>query len=92
MVIGTWLGIPWWIRLLGGAAIAAVLALLLSNAVFRPTGVYFSIGALVVPETLRMVFYLWRPVGGALQDGIQATWSRVRPRFFRPAISTGWLS
>ncbi len=67
MVIGTWLGIPWWIGLLGGAAIAAVFALLLSNAVFRLTGVYFSIGTLVVPEALRMVFYLWRPVGGAMQ-------------------------
>ncbi|MGA3127375.1 MAG: branched-chain amino acid ABC transporter permease [Candidatus Korobacteraceae bacterium] len=69
MVIGTWLGIPWVIGLLGGAVIAGVFALLLSNAVFRLTGVYFSIGTLVVPEALRMVFYLWRPVGGALQGG-----------------------
>jgi branched-chain amino acid transport system permease protein len=69
MIIGTWLNVPWWIGLLGGAAIAALFALLLSNAVFRLTGVYFSIGTLVVPEALRMVFYLWRPVGGALQGG-----------------------
>jgi branched-chain amino acid transport system permease protein len=69
MVIGTWLGIPWWIGLLGGAAIAAAFALLLSNAVFRLAGVYFAIGTMVVPEALRMVFYLWHPVGGALQGG-----------------------
>ncbi|NTV72945.1 MAG: branched-chain amino acid ABC transporter permease [Holophaga sp.] len=69
MVIGTWLGVPWYLGLLGGAALAAVFALLLSNAVFRLTGVYFSIGTLVVPEALRMVFYLWRPVGGAMQGG-----------------------
>ena len=69
MVIGTWMGIPWWIGLIAGTALASIFALLLSNAVFRLTGVYFSIGTLVVPEALRMVFYLWRPVGGAMQGG-----------------------
>jgi len=69
MVLGTWLGVPWYLGLLGGAALAAIFALLLSNAVFRLTGVYFSIGTLVVPEALRMIFYLWRPVGGAMQGG-----------------------
>ena len=69
MVIGTWMGVPWYIGLLGGGILAAIFALLLSNAVFRLTGVYFSIGTMVVPEALRMVFYLWRPVGGAMQGG-----------------------
>jgi branched-chain amino acid transport system permease protein len=69
MVIGTWLGVPWYLGLLGGAALAAFFSLMLSNAVFRLTGVYFSIGTLVVPEALRMLFYLWRPVGGAMQGG-----------------------
>jgi len=67
MIIGTWMGIPWWVGLIGGAVAASIFALLLSNAVFRLTGVYFSIGTMVVPEALRMVFYLWRPVGGAMQ-------------------------
>lgn len=66
MVIGTWVGIPWWAGILIGAAVAAIFALLLSNAVFRLTGVYFSIGTMVVPEAIRMVFYLWRPVGGSM--------------------------
>lgn len=66
MIIGTWIGIPWYVGLIGGAIIAAIFALLLSNAIFRLTGVYFSIGTMVVPEALRMVFYLWRPVGGAM--------------------------
>ena len=69
MVIGTWMGVPWYIGLVGGGILAAIFALLLSNAVFRLTGVYFSIGTMVVPEALRMVFYLWRPVGGAMQGG-----------------------
>jgi branched-chain amino acid transport system permease protein len=66
MTIGTWVGIPWWAGLIGGAIVAALFALVISTAVFRLSGVYFAIGTLVVPEALRMVFYLWRPVGGAM--------------------------
>ena len=32
-------------------------------------GIYFAIGTLVVPEILRVVFLLWRPVGGLLDGG-----------------------
>ncbi|MBM4276537.1 MAG: branched-chain amino acid ABC transporter permease [Deltaproteobacteria bacterium] len=66
MTVGTWVGIPWWIGLIGGGIVAAVFALAISTAVFRLSGVYFAIGTLVVPEALRMVFYLWRPVGGQM--------------------------
>jgi branched-chain amino acid transport system permease protein len=66
MTIGTWVGIPWWLGIIGGAVVAALFALLISTAVFRLSGVYFAIGTLVVPEALRMVFYLWRPVGGQM--------------------------
>jgi branched-chain amino acid transport system permease protein len=66
MTIGTWIGIPWWVGVIGGAVVAALFALLISAAVFRLSGVYFAIGTLVVPEALRMVFYLWRPVGGEM--------------------------
>ena len=66
MTIGTWVGIPWWIGIIGGAIVAALFALLISTAVFRLSGVYFAIGTLVVPEALRMIFYLWRPVGGQM--------------------------
>jgi branched-chain amino acid transport system permease protein len=66
MTIGTWIGIPWWVGVIGGGIVAALFALLISTAVFRLSGVYFAIGTLVVPEALRMVFYLWRPVGGQM--------------------------
>jgi branched-chain amino acid transport system permease protein len=58
--------VPWWEGLLIGAVVAAAFALGLSFAVFRLSGMYFSIGTLVVPEALRIVFYLWRPVGGSM--------------------------
>jgi len=67
MTVGTWVGVPWWAGLIGGALVAALFALAISAAVFRLSGVYFAIGTLVVPEALRMVFYLWRPVGGKMQ-------------------------
>lgn len=69
MVILSWVSVPWWLGLWIGGLLAAVFAAVLSNAVFRLTGIYFSIGTLVVPEALRMVFFLWRPVGGALNGG-----------------------
>jgi branched-chain amino acid transport system permease protein len=69
LAITSWLFIPWWGGILGGAAIAGIFALLISFAVFRLSGVYFTIGTLVVPEVLRIVFYIWRPVGGVLAGG-----------------------
>jgi len=66
MAIGTWVGIPWWVGLMGGAFVAALFALLISIPVFRLSGIYFAIGTLVVPEALRLTFYLWRPVGGEM--------------------------
>ena len=66
MTIGTWVGIPWWAGIIGGVITAAVFAFLISGAVFRLSGTYFAIGTLVVPEALRMIFYLWRPVGNEM--------------------------
>ena len=69
MTISTWVGIPWWIGLIGGAGVAALFSSLISIAVFRLSGIYFAIGTLVVPEALRILFYLWKPVGGELEGG-----------------------
>ena len=69
LAITSWLFVPWWGGIIGGAVVAGVFALLISFAVFRLSGVYFTIGTLVVPEVLRIVFYIWRPVGGVLAGG-----------------------
>ena len=66
VAIGTWISIPWWAGLIGGAIVAGIFAILISFPVFRLSGVYFAIGTLVVPEALRIVFYLWKPVGGEM--------------------------
>ncbi len=69
LAMGTWVNVPWWAGLIGGAVVAGIFAFLISFAVFRLSGVYFAIGTLVVPEALRIVFYVWKPVGGGFAGG-----------------------
>jgi branched-chain amino acid transport system permease protein len=69
MTIMTWLDIPYYIGIISGAIVAALFAMLISIPAFRMKGIYFAIGTLVVPEVLRFVFMLWKPVGGPL-DGL----------------------
>ena len=69
LIIGTWVGLPVPLGIIAGTVVAAGFALLISIPVFKLRGIYFAIGTLVVPETLKFVFFLWRPVGGALQGG-----------------------
>jgi branched-chain amino acid transport system permease protein len=68
-VIFTWVGLPFYLGIIAGALVAAAFALLISVPVFRLSGIYFAIGTLVIPEALRIVFFLWRPVGGELHGG-----------------------
>jgi branched-chain amino acid transport system permease protein len=69
LALGTWIGVPWWAGLIGGAIVAGIFAVLVSFAVFRLSGMYFAIGTLVIPEALRSLFILWRPVGGPMTGG-----------------------
>lgn len=66
MTIMTWLGLPYYAGIIPGGIVAALFAVLISVPVFRLKGIYFAIGTLVVPEILRFVFLLWKPVGGAI--------------------------
>jgi branched-chain amino acid transport system permease protein len=70
MVIGTWVGIPIPLGMITGATVAVLFALLISIPIFRLKGIYFAIGTLIVPEVMKQVFLLWRPVGeGAVGKG-----------------------
>jgi len=69
LLVITWNGLPFYLGIIAGAIVAAVFALLISIPVFRLRGIYFAIGTLVVPEALRIVFFLWRPAGGELHGG-----------------------
>jgi branched-chain amino acid transport system permease protein len=69
MTIMTWLGLPYYVGIIPGAIVAALFAMLISIPAFRLRGIYFAIGTLVVPEILRVVFLLWKPVGGPMDGG-----------------------
>jgi len=69
LVIITWSGLPPYLGVIAGGIVAAVFAIIISIPVFRLSGVYFAIGTLIIPEALRIVFFLWRPVGGELHGG-----------------------
>jgi len=66
LAVGTWLGLPYYVGIILGCIVAALFAMLISIPVFRLKGIYFAIGTLVVPEILRFVFLLWKPVGEAI--------------------------
>ena len=66
VAIGTWVGVPFYLGIIAGGGVAALFALLISIPVFRLRGIYFAIGTLVLPEVLKYVFLLWRPVGGMM--------------------------
>jgi branched-chain amino acid transport system permease protein len=69
LILGTWVGIPMYLGILIGGIVAALFALVISIPVFRLTGVYFAIGTLVVPEALKYLFFIWRPIGRELHGG-----------------------
>jgi len=69
MTIMTWLGLPYYVGIIPGGIVAALFAMLISIPVFRLKGIYFAIGTLVVPEVLKFVFTLWKPVGGPYDGG-----------------------
>jgi branched-chain amino acid transport system permease protein len=69
LVILAWYGLPIYLGMIIGPIIAAAFALLISIPVFRLRGIYFAIGTLVVPEALKYLFLLWRPIGGTIHGG-----------------------
>lgn len=69
LVIWAWHGLPIYLGMVLGAIVAGLFALLISIPVFRLSGIYFAIGTLVVPEALKYVFLIWRPIGKSIHGG-----------------------
>ncbi len=55
-------GYPMWLGVLTGGVIALLFALVISPAIFRMSGIYFSIGTWVVAESLAIWFSNWEYV------------------------------
>ena len=69
LVIWAWHGLPIYLGMVLGGVVAALFALVISIPVFRLSGIYFAIGTLVVPEALKYMFLLWRPIGKSIHGG-----------------------
>jgi branched-chain amino acid transport system permease protein len=69
LVIVTWNDLPFYLGIVGGGIVAAAFAALIAVPTFRMRGIYFAIGTLVVPEVLRNVFYVWKPIPGDFIGG-----------------------
>lgn len=69
LVIVTWNDLPFYLGIIGGGMVAAAFAALIAIPTFRMRGIYFAIGTLVVPEVLRNVFYVWKPILGDFIGG-----------------------
>jgi branched-chain amino acid transport system permease protein len=69
LVIVTWNDLPFHLGIIGGGMVAAAFAALIAIPTFRMRGIYFAIGTLVVPEVLRNVFYVWKPIPGDFIGG-----------------------
>jgi len=64
-----WIGVPLYAGVVAAGIISAAFAVIISVPAFRMKGIYFAIGTLIVPEALRLVFLVWRPVGGEVVGG-----------------------
>jgi branched-chain amino acid transport system permease protein len=55
-------GFPMWLGVLSGGFVSLIFAFVISKAIFRMSGVYFSIGTWVVAESLSIWFSNWEYV------------------------------
>jgi len=69
LILLSLLKVPLWIGFIVGLISNCLLATLIAIPTFRLSGIYFSIGTLVIPEAMRIIFFLWRPIKGTVHGG-----------------------
>ena len=69
VVVCTWSGLPFYVGIFAGGIIAAIFAALVSVPTFRLKGIFFAIGTMMIPEILRIVFLMWKPINKAGSGG-----------------------
>jgi branched-chain amino acid transport system permease protein len=62
VVYFTWNGMPFWVGIIVGGIVAALFAAAITIPTFRLKGTFFAIGTLMIPEIMRIVFLLWKPI------------------------------
>ena len=85
-----WIGVPLLVGVGFAAIVCALFAMIISIPTFRMKGVYFAIGTLIVPEIMRLIFLMWRPVGGSIVGGGAGYAIKKATEF--PVIHIYWLA
>jgi branched-chain amino acid transport system permease protein len=62
VVYFTWNHMPFYLGILVGGVIAAIFAAIITVPTFRLKGIFFAIGTMMIPEVMKIVFLLWKPV------------------------------
>jgi branched-chain amino acid transport system permease protein len=65
------LGLPFWIALLLGGLMSAIISLALAYPFLRVKGVYFVLLTLLTAETFRIITYYWKDLTGGFHGLIQ---------------------
>ncbi len=62
VVYFTWNNMPFYLGIIAGGIIAALFAIIITVPTFRLKGIFFAIGTMMIPEVMKIVFLLWKPV------------------------------
>ena len=62
VVFFTSYGLPWYWAIIVGGIVAALFAAIVTIPTFRLKGIFFAIGTLIIPEILRVVMTIWKPL------------------------------
>lgn len=86
-VVTATFGLPFWLGMIFGAIISAILALGLSFLLFRMSGMYFAIATWVTAEALRILFKGWEFVKMGAGMTIMASPYPKTPEIYLMSIS-----
>ena len=88
-VLSMYYGIPIFLSVLLGGGISVLLAILVSQSVFRMKGVYFAIGTWIIAEALGITFSNWGYVRYGMGLFIQPAYKLTRSSIYYAAVILG---
>jgi branched-chain amino acid transport system permease protein len=88
-VFSMYYGIPIFLSVLLGGGISVLLAILVSQSVFRMKGVYFAIGTWIIAEALGITFSNWGYVRYGMGLFIQPAYKLTRSSIYYAAMILG---
>jgi branched-chain amino acid transport system permease protein len=97
VVYFTWNELPFYVGIIVGGVVAALFAAIITVPTFRLKGIFFAIGTLMIPEIMKIVFLLWKPVdvpgyGGGAGYMIKGIGSLTNNHLYWMMLAVGLVS